>query len=66
MAGAYTHHELDITSLVRAGTNTVAFRVRPNQPDQNLTMGWIDWIQPPPDENMGIGRLLMLRRKKDE
>ncbi|MEU0037908.1 sugar-binding domain-containing protein [Streptomyces sp. NPDC006333] len=62
VAGAYTRHELDITSLVRAGTNTVAFRVRPNQPDQNLTMGWIDWIQPPPDENMGIVRDVLVRR----
>ncbi|MCX4572440.1 exo-beta-D-glucosaminidase [Streptomyces sp. NBC_01571] len=62
VAGAYTHHELDITSLVRAGTNTVAFRVRPNQPDQNLTMGWIDWIQPPPDENMGIVCDVLVRR----
>lgn len=62
VAGAYTHHELDITSLVRAGTNTVAFRVRPNRPDANLTMGWIDWLQPPPDENMGIVRDVLVRR----
>ncbi|MFE2139570.1 sugar-binding domain-containing protein, partial [Streptomyces sp. NPDC059466] len=55
VAGAYTHHELDITSLVRAGTNTVAFRIRPNRPDQNLTIGWIDRIQPPPDVKQGLG-----------
>ncbi|MFJ9895757.1 glycosyl hydrolase 2 galactose-binding domain-containing protein [Streptomyces sp. NPDC091280] len=60
--GAYTQHELDVTSLVRPGTNTVAFRIRPNDPDKNLTMGWIDWLQPPPDQNMGIVRDVLVRR----
>ncbi|MGW3464308.1 exo-beta-D-glucosaminidase, partial [Streptomyces olivaceoviridis] len=27
-----------------------------------LTMGWIDWIQPPPDQNMGIVRDVLVRR----
>ncbi|MFD8217078.1 exo-beta-D-glucosaminidase [Streptomyces sp. NPDC059697] len=62
VAGAYTRHELDITSLVRSGTNTVAFRIRPNQPTKNLTMGWLDWLQPPPDQNMGIVRDVLVRR----
>ncbi|MEU0068838.1 exo-beta-D-glucosaminidase [Streptomyces sp. NPDC006332] len=62
VAGAYTRHELDVTSVVRKGTNTVAFRIEPNDPDQNLTMGWIDWLQPPPDENMGIVRDVLVRR----
>ncbi|WP_129311253.1 exo-beta-D-glucosaminidase [Streptomyces sp. L2] len=62
VTGAYTHHELDITSLVRSGTNTVAFRIRPNDPDTDLTMGWIDWLQPPPDQNMGIVRDVLVRR----
>ncbi|MGW4564247.1 glycoside hydrolase family 2 protein [Streptomyces sp. NPDC004561] len=62
VTGAYTHHELDITSLVRPGTNTVAFRVRPNDPDKDLTMGWLDWLQPPPDRNMGIVRDVLVRR----
>ncbi|MEV5386841.1 sugar-binding domain-containing protein [Streptomyces sp. NPDC052721] len=62
VTGAYTHHELDITSLVRSGTNTVAFRVRPNDPLKDLTMGWIDWIQPPPDQNMGLVRDVLVRR----
>ena len=60
--GAYTQHELDVTSLVRSGMNTVAFRIRPNDPNKNLTMGWIDWLQPPPDENMGIVRDVLVRR----
>ncbi|MCX4878576.1 sugar-binding domain-containing protein [Streptomyces sp. NBC_00847] len=62
VTGAYTRHELDVTSLVRSGTNTVAFRIRPNDPGKNLTMGWIDWLQPPPDENMGIVRDVLVRR----
>ncbi|MFE9401481.1 sugar-binding domain-containing protein [Streptomyces sp. NPDC006530] len=62
IAGAYTQHELDVTELVRAGANTVAFKVQPNAPRKNLTMGWIDWLQPPPDENMGIVRDVLVRR----
>ncbi|MFJ4787391.1 glycosyl hydrolase 2 galactose-binding domain-containing protein [Streptomyces sp. NPDC088794] len=62
VTGAYTRHELDVTSLVRSGTNTVAFRIQPNDPNKNLTMGWIDWLQPPPDENMGIVRDVVVRR----
>ncbi|MFF8730986.1 sugar-binding domain-containing protein [Streptomyces sp. NPDC015171] len=62
VTGAYTHHELDITELVRAGANTVAFRVRPNDPNKHLTMGWLDWLQPPPDRNMGLVRDVLVRR----
>ncbi|MFG2352322.1 sugar-binding domain-containing protein [Streptomyces sp. NPDC048521] len=62
VTGAYTHHELDITSLVRPGTNTVAFRVRPNDPVNDLTIGWLDWLQPPPDQNMGLVRDVLVRR----
>ncbi|UXY25861.1 glycoside hydrolase family 2 protein [Streptomyces sp. HUAS TT20] len=62
VSGAYTRHELDVTSLVRPGTNTVALRIQPNVPDKKLTMGWIDWLQPPPDENMGIVRDVLVRR----
>ncbi|MFK0232646.1 glycoside hydrolase family 2 protein [Streptomyces vinaceus] len=62
VAGAYTHHELDVTAVVRAGANAVAFRIRPNDPRKNLTMGWLDWLQPPPDANMGIVRDVLVRR----
>ncbi|MFF7356480.1 exo-beta-D-glucosaminidase [Streptomyces filipinensis] len=62
ITGAYPHHELDVTSLIRPGTNTVAFRVQPNEPNKNLTMGWIDWLQPPADRNMGIVRDVVVRR----
>ncbi|MFD9335270.1 exo-beta-D-glucosaminidase [Streptomyces sp. NPDC060028] len=62
VAGAYTRHELDVTDLIKAGTNTVAFRIQPNNPREHLTMGWLDWLQPPPDENMGIVRDVTVRR----
>ncbi|MGY5050233.1 glycoside hydrolase family 2 protein [Streptomyces sp. 900105755] len=62
VTGAYTRHELDVTSLVKDGTNTVAFRIQPNNPNKNLTMGWLDWLQPPPDQNMGIVRDVLVRR----
>ncbi|MGM9444287.1 glycoside hydrolase family 2 protein [Streptomyces murinus] len=62
VTGAYTHHELDVTALVRPGVNTVAFRIRPNEPSKDLTIGWLDWLQPPPDRNMGIVRDVLVRR----
>lgn len=62
VTGVYPHHELDITSLVRSGTNTVAFRIQPNDPSKDLTMGWLDWLQPPADRNMGIVRDVVVRR----
>ncbi|MEU0335262.1 sugar-binding domain-containing protein [Streptomyces sp. NPDC006193] len=62
VTGAYTRHEMDVTPLVRPGVNTVAFRVRPNDPDKHLTMGWLDWLQPPPDRNMGLVRDVVVRR----
>ncbi|MEU6863484.1 exo-beta-D-glucosaminidase [Streptomyces sp. NPDC046876] len=61
VAGTYTRHELDITALIRPGTNTVAFRIRPNDPRKHLTVGWLDWLQPPPDRNMGIVRDVVVR-----
>ncbi|GAB3895473.1 carbohydrate-binding protein [Kibdelosporangium lantanae] len=60
--GAYTRHDLDVTSLVKAGANAVAFKVYPNDPNKDLSMGWIDWAQTPPDKNMGIVRDVLVRR----
>ncbi|OLE26434.1 MAG: exo-beta-D-glucosaminidase [Actinobacteria bacterium 13_1_20CM_3_71_11] len=62
IAGAYPNHEVDITSAVHSGTNSVAFKIYPNDPNKNLTMGWIDWVQTPPDKNMGIVRDVLVRR----
>ncbi|MEW2414653.1 exo-beta-D-glucosaminidase [Streptomyces sp. NPDC046866] len=62
VAGTYTRHEFDITALIRPGANTVAFRVQPNDPRKHLTTGWLDWLQAPPDANMGIVRDVVVRR----
>ena len=65
IAGVYPRHELDLTSVVHAGANSVAFKVYPNDPDKNLTMGWIDWAETPPDQNMGIVRDVVVRHSND-
>ncbi|MBB5779203.1 glycosyl hydrolase 2 galactose-binding domain-containing protein [Nonomuraea jabiensis] len=65
VAGAYTRNERDITALVHPGVNSVAFRVNPNNPDNHLTIGWIDWVQLPRDDNMGIFRDVLIRRSAD-
>ncbi|MFC9692377.1 CBM35 domain-containing protein [Kribbella sp. NPDC056951] len=62
VVGAYTRHDLDITAQVHAGSNSIAFKVYPNDPNRDLTMGWIDWAQTPPDKNMGIVRDVLVRR----
>jgi exo-1,4-beta-D-glucosaminidase len=62
VAGAYPHFELDVTAQARVGTNAVAFRISPNNASSDLTMGWIDWLQNPPDHNMGIFRDVKIKR----
>jgi exo-1,4-beta-D-glucosaminidase len=62
VVGMYTSHEFDLTAIVRPGLNSVAIRVHPNDSDRDLTMGWIDWVQTPPDHNMGIVRDVVIRR----
>ncbi|MFD8501020.1 sugar-binding domain-containing protein [Amycolatopsis sp. NPDC059657] len=62
VAGSYTRHDLDITSVVKPGANAVALKIYPNDPNRDLTMGWIDWAQTPPDKNMGIVRDVLVRR----
>ncbi|WP_214327765.1 glycosyl hydrolase 2 galactose-binding domain-containing protein [Nonomuraea sediminis] len=65
VTGAYAHHELDVTAQVHPGVNSVAFKVNPNDPKANLTIGWIDWVQLPRDDNMGIFRDVVVRRSAD-
>ncbi|MEV4320109.1 CBM35 domain-containing protein [Actinocrispum sp. NPDC049592] len=60
--GAYTRHDLDVTAQMHEGLNSVAFKVYPNDPNKDLSMGWIDWAQTPPDKNMGIVRDVLVRR----
>jgi exo-1,4-beta-D-glucosaminidase len=65
IAGAYTRNERDITALVHPGANSVAFRVNANNPNNHLTIGWIDWVQVPRDDNTGIFRDVLIRRSAD-
>jgi len=62
VAGAYPRLELDVTAQARVGTNAVAFRISPNNATNDLTTGWIDWLQNPPDHNMGIFRDVRIKR----
>jgi exo-1,4-beta-D-glucosaminidase len=54
--GGYTVNDIDITDVVHPGTNAIAFSVPPADPDKDLSLGWVDWNQDPPDNNMGIWR----------
>ncbi|GIH20367.1 glycoside hydrolase family 2 protein [Rugosimonospora africana] len=54
VAGAYAKRVFDVTGLLRAGTNSVAIEVYPNNPNTMLTLDNVDWTQIPPDNNTGI------------
>jgi exo-1,4-beta-D-glucosaminidase len=56
IAGAYTSNSFDVTHLVRRGANVLAYLVHPGGPMTDLSIGWVDWNQWPPDNNMGIWR----------
>jgi exo-1,4-beta-D-glucosaminidase len=62
IAGMYTRHEFDVTALMHRGRNSIALRVHPNDAHRDLTTGWIDWAQEPPDRNMGMTRDVVVRR----
>jgi exo-1,4-beta-D-glucosaminidase len=65
IAGAYTTNCFDVSQLVTAGTNVVAFLVHPGDPNTDLSIGWVDWNQWPPDNNMGIWRDVWIKRTGD-
>jgi exo-1,4-beta-D-glucosaminidase len=52
--GDFTRFEFDISKLVRPGTNGLALRVYPNDPNKMFTLDDVDWNQIPPDNNTGI------------
>jgi exo-1,4-beta-D-glucosaminidase len=54
VAGAYARRAFDITSLLVAGTNSLAIEMHPNNPNSMLTLDNVDWTQIPPDNNTGI------------
>ncbi len=61
IAGAYTSNSFDVTHLVHRGTNAIAYLVYPGSPMTDLSIGWVDWSQWPPDNNMGIWRDVLIR-----
>ncbi|HEY0592333.1 MAG TPA: glycoside hydrolase family 2 TIM barrel-domain containing protein [Thermoanaerobaculia bacterium] len=60
IAGAFRVFELDVTRLVRAGTNVLAVEVVPPQP-ADPTIGFVDWNPPSPDRYLGLWREVALR-----
>src|SRR5215475_2236343 len=54
VTGAYTKFAFDVTGLLRSGTNTLAVKMYPNDPNKMLTLDDVDWNQIPPDNNTGI------------
>ena len=54
VTGAYTRFSFSLTSLVQAGTNSLAIEVNPNNPSTMFTLDDVDWNQIPPDNNTGI------------
>ncbi|HEX5353302.1 MAG TPA: glycoside hydrolase family 2 [Rhodanobacteraceae bacterium] len=56
IAGAYAVHSLDAGKYVHNGTNVLAIKVYPANPNRDLSLSWIDWNPAPPDHNMGIWR----------
>jgi exo-1,4-beta-D-glucosaminidase len=58
--GAFRMFDIDITSTILPGTNTLAVEVLPPVPG-NFTIGFVDWNPKPPDDSMGIWRDVRLR-----
>lgn len=56
LAGAYPVTTFDVTPWVHAGDNVLALRVYPEDVRKALSIGWVDWNPPPPDNNMGPWR----------
>jgi len=54
VTGAYTRFTFNVTSTLKAGTNSLAIEVFPNDPTKMLTVDDVDWNQIPPDNNTGI------------
>ena len=54
VTGAYTKFTFDVSGVLRAGTNSLAIEMYPNDPSTMLTLDDVDWNQLPPDNNTGI------------
>ena len=62
LAGAYVVQTIDVTDVVQPGLNALALLVRPGNPMEDLSIGWVDWSQSPPDNNMGPWRDVIVQR----
>ncbi|MGH2596036.1 MAG: glycosyl hydrolase 2 galactose-binding domain-containing protein [Actinomycetota bacterium] len=60
--GTFRTYTFDITDAVHAGTNALAVRVYPVDPNRDLTITWIDWSPLAPDHGMGIWHDVWLTR----
>ncbi|MFE0028333.1 exo-beta-D-glucosaminidase [Amycolatopsis sp. NPDC059021] len=64
VAGAYPAHRFDVSGLLRPGVNALAIKVFPSSlcldpetdPCPDLSIGFLDWSRPPPDNSMGVWR----------
>ncbi|SFO99705.1 exo-1,4-beta-D-glucosaminidase [Amycolatopsis arida] len=56
VVGAYPTYEFDVTGLLRPGRNALAVKAMPADPFRDLTVSFLDWSPPAPDNNMGIWR----------
>jgi exo-1,4-beta-D-glucosaminidase len=54
VTGAYTRLTFNLTTMIVAGTNSLAIEVNPNDPTSMFTLDNVDWTQIPPDNNTGI------------
>ncbi|HEX4725261.1 MAG TPA: beta-mannosidase [Pseudonocardiaceae bacterium] len=54
VTGAYTRFTFNVSSDLKAGTNSLAIEMFPNNPNTMLTVDDVDWNQIPPDNNTGI------------
>jgi exo-1,4-beta-D-glucosaminidase len=64
-AGAFSVTEFDVTDLAVSGANSVALKVYPGSPEEDLSISWVDWARRPPDNNMGVWRDVVVQRTGD-
>jgi exo-1,4-beta-D-glucosaminidase len=60
--GTFRTYTFDVTDAVHPGTNAIAVRVYPVDPNHDLTITWIDWNPMAPDHGMGIWHDVWLTR----
>ncbi|MGH2864926.1 MAG: glycosyl hydrolase 2 galactose-binding domain-containing protein [Solirubrobacteraceae bacterium] len=54
LRGAYARYTFDLSGLLRAGANSLALELYPNDPTTMFTLDDVDWNEIPPDNNTGI------------